>query len=58
MSETKSWLIKDVPDDVLKFVLKRQGDNKVKKGISQYSLSQTIFQIIKEHNQFPKKEKQ
>lgn len=47
--------LKDVPLDVRKYVLKIQGEVKAEKGISQYSIYQTIYKIIKEHKEFNKK---
>jgi hypothetical protein len=47
--------LKEIPLDVKKHILKIQGEIKEKKGISQYSQSQTIFQIIREHKSFVEK---
>lgn len=41
-------LLKDVPEDVLKIILKKQGDEKVKKGVKQYSMSLAVFKIIRD----------
>ena len=47
--------LKEVPLDVRKYMLKIQGEAKERKGISQYSLSLTVFQIIREHKSLIKK---
>lgn len=49
--------LKDIPDDIRKYILKVQGEIKAKKG-TQYSQKLTIFQIIKEHQLFSEKNKQ
>jgi len=41
--------LKDIPDDVKKYILKVQGDMKSQKCVSQYSLTAAIFKIIREH---------
>lgn len=43
-------LLRSVPIDVLKIVLKQQGKEKEKRGLKQFSLSTTIFKIIREWN--------
>lgn len=40
-------LVKDVPSEVLRYILKLQSEEKIQKGISQYSLSAVIIKIIK-----------
>lgn len=40
-------LVKDVPLEVLKYILKLQSEEKIQKGISQYSLSAVVIKIIK-----------
>lgn len=47
----------DIPVDVKKYILKFQGDVKTTKGIGQYSQQQAIYQIIREHKKFNKKNK-
>ncbi len=42
-------LVKSIPDDLSKFILKIQGDLKVKKGVGQLHQSQAILHIIKEY---------
>lgn len=44
-----------MPDDVRKYVLKIQGELKVKKGLGKYSQQLAIFQIIREHKEFKEK---
>lgn len=48
-----------VPEDVMKFILKKQGEIKEKKCIGLYSQENVVYQIIKEHPDFqqPKKQK-
>lgn len=49
--------LKKVPLDVRRYILKIQGEAKERKGISQYSLCLTVFQIIREHREFNKTHK-
>ena len=49
-------LLRDVPDDVLKIILKRQWDEKDKKLRKQYSLASAVFSIIKEAEKSKNKE--
>jgi hypothetical protein len=42
--------LKDIPEDVNKYILKVQGDIKAKKG-TQFSKISTVFQIIREHRE-------
>lgn len=44
----------DMPLDVRKYVMRSQTEMKIKKGVSQYSLQLTIFNLIREHEQFMK----
>ncbi len=37
------------PEEVYKYLLKIQGEAKSAKGIAVYSLAQTVYQIIREH---------
>jgi len=55
-----SFIFKEPPPDVLKHLLKVQGEKKAERGISQFSQLQTIFSIIREHKQMKesKKDKQ
>jgi len=46
-----SFIFKSPPEDVLKYLLKIQGEKKSEKGITQFSQLQTIFCIIREHKQ-------
>lgn len=41
--------LKDIPEDLVKHILKIQWDNKVKKGVGKYSQSKAVIQIIREH---------
>jgi hypothetical protein len=47
--------LKNIPEDVRKYILKIQGEIKSKKG-TQYSQQLTIYQIIREHQQKNKNE--
>ena len=37
------------PEEIYKYLLKIQGEAKSSKGIAVYSLAQTVYQIIREH---------
>lgn len=50
-----TWPLKGVPKDVKKLVLKRQGELKSEKGVSQYSIAKTIYQIVRENHKKEKK---
>jgi hypothetical protein len=41
-------LLRNVPIDVLKTILKEQGKEKEKRGLKQFSLSTTVFKIVRE----------
>jgi hypothetical protein len=43
-------LLRGMPIDVLKVVLKEQGKEKEKRGLKQFSISTTIIKIIREWN--------
>lgn len=47
--------LKEVPLDIRKYILKIQGEMKCEKGISQYSISQTVYKIIRDHKDNHKK---
>ena len=42
-------MIKSMPEELYKFVLKVQGDIKTDRGVGSYSQSKTILHIIKEY---------
>jgi len=44
----KVYPLKKMPDDVFKIILMEQGKIKAERSISQYSLEQTIYSIIRE----------
>lgn len=44
--------LKYLPEDIIKYILKIQGEIKSKKGIGQYSQELTVMQIIREHKEF------
>lgn len=46
--------LKNIPEDIRKYILKIQGEVKAKKG-TQFSQTLTIFQIIREHQQLNEK---
>ncbi len=46
-----------MPLDVRKYILKIQGETKAQKGVSQYSLQLTIYQIIRDHKKYLTDEK-
>jgi len=47
MENTKRpLLLTNVPVDILNFLLKKQSETKIKKGINQYSLEKIIYDII------------
>lgn len=48
-------LVKAIPEDLSKFILKIQGDLKVKKGIGQLHQSQAVLHIIKEYKKMVEK---
>ena len=48
-------ILKDLPLDVRKYILKLQGEIKAEKGVCQYSMPLTIYKIIREHKEFNKK---
>lgn len=52
-----SFNLKNIPDDVIKHILKIQGEKKTEKGVGLYSQQQTVFQIIREHKEFTEKKK-
>lgn len=41
--------LRDVPEDVLRIILITQGGIKIEKGISQYSMEQTVYKIIRDY---------
>lgn len=50
-----SLILRAMPDDVKKYILKTQGEIKAKKG-TQYSQESTIYQIVREHKTANSKE--
>jgi hypothetical protein len=52
MSEVK---LKEIPQDVFSFLLKKQGEIKAQKKLGQFSLSKTVTTLIKEHPDFKEK---
>lgn len=53
MAESKKSLcLRDIPEDIKKFLIKTQCQIKVEKGISQFSLENTIYKLIRESPKF------
>lgn len=44
----------DFPDDIKKFVIKKQNKIKEEKCITQYSLQKVIYNLLREHPDFKK----
>jgi len=42
-------ILRDLPLDVRKYILKLQGEIKAERGVCQYSMPLTIYKIIREH---------
>lgn len=51
----KQIKLEEVPTAAYKYVLKMQGEIKIEKNTSQYSLEKTIYRIIKEHEEMSRK---
>lgn len=49
--------LKEIPDEVLDFILTKQAEIKCKKKKALYSQESTVYQIIKEHPDFKEKKK-
>lgn len=49
-----SLILRAVPDDLKKYLLKVQGEIKSKKG-TQYSLESTLYQIVREYKKIAEK---
>lgn len=47
--------VKAIPEELVKFILKVQGDIKMQKCVGKYSQSQTIIHIIKEYKKTTEK---
>ena len=50
-----SILVKAIPEDLAKFILKIQGDLKVKKGVGQLHQSQAVLHIIRQYKKIIEK---
>ena len=44
-----SLLLKKMPEDIKKMLLKKQGEIKNEKGVCQFSLELTIYKLLWEH---------
>jgi hypothetical protein len=49
--------LKSIPEDLVKFILKKQFDMKVDRGINQLSLEKAIYKIIREQKELEEKNK-
>lgn len=49
--------LRTIPEEVYEFLLETQGKIKVDKKVSQYSLEQTIYKLVREHKDFSSKKK-
>lgn len=49
-----SILLRNPKKEILKYILKLQFEAKLSKGVSQYSMEQTIYKIISEHKELTK----
>lgn len=47
--------LRTIPDEVHQYLLDIQGKTKSEKRVSQYSLEQTVYKIIKEHKELFKR---
>lgn len=50
----KKYLLRNIPEDIFKFILREQNKIKEHKGISQYSLEQTVYGILRESEKYKK----
>jgi hypothetical protein len=50
--------LRNIPTDVVKVLIKKQGDIKIHIGHNRYSLESTVYKIIREWRELTKKEKQ
>lgn len=50
--------LKTIPPDIYQFILKTQGEAKVEKKSSQYSLEKTIIKMLKDLKEFKEKKNQ
>lgn len=49
--------LKEIPDEILSYLLKIQSKIKDEKKICQYSLEKTVYKIIQEHKELTKSKK-
>lgn len=50
-----AFTLKNIPKDVLKYILKMQGEIKQTRGIGQFSMESTVYKIINEHKELTEK---
>lgn len=46
-----------IPEEVMEFILIKQGEIKSQKKIGAYSQEKCVYQLLKEHPDFPKEKK-
>lgn len=51
---SKKYLLRNIPLDIFKFILVEQNKIKEHKNISQYSLEQTVYGLLRETEKFKK----
>lgn len=49
--------LKEIPEDVLKYILQSQGSIKAERKIGQFSMESTVYKIIREHKELNIKKK-
>lgn len=47
--------LNEIPADIIKHILKVQGDMKVEKCVGQYSQAQALIKIVREHKELTNK---
>lgn len=52
---TSAFTLKNIPPEVLKYILKMQGEIKQTRGIGQFSMESTVYKIINEHKELKEK---
>lgn len=48
----RSILLKNIPLDIKKYILKTQFEIKSQKDVEQYSQAKTVIQMLREHKEF------
>lgn len=52
-----AFTLKNIPENVLKYILKMQGEIKQTRGTAQFSMESTVYKIINEHKELTEKKK-